>query len=89
MTQPVVREGANSWIVGTRKGAWTLRRTGPGPLDWTAGEPWFFGCQVHHVVQDPRGAGTLLAAVLIARQKLPASEDEALAVHTPAPVAAE
>lgn len=33
--------------------------------------------------------GTLLAAVLIARQKLPASEDEALAVHTPAPVAAE
>ncbi|MCE9637747.1 MAG: glycosyl hydrolase [Planctomycetes bacterium] len=53
----------NAWIVGTRKGAWALRRTGPGPLDWTAGEPWFFGCDVHHVVQDPRGDGTILATV--------------------------
>jgi hypothetical protein len=26
-------------------------------------EPWFFGAQVHHVVQDPRGSGTMLAAV--------------------------
>jgi hypothetical protein len=26
-------------------------------------EPWFFGAQVHHVVQDPRGSGTILAAV--------------------------
>jgi hypothetical protein len=26
-------------------------------------EPWFFGAQVHHVVQDVRGSGTILAAV--------------------------
>lgn len=63
MTQPVAPVDSDAWIVGTRKGAWALRRTGPGPADWTAGEPWFFGCQVHHVAQDPRGAGTLVAAV--------------------------
>jgi photosystem II stability/assembly factor-like uncharacterized protein len=56
MTQPVAPEGANTWILGTRKGAWAFR---DGRLD----EPWFFGMQVHHVVQDPRGTGTLLAAV--------------------------
>lgn len=63
MTQPVAPAGANSWLLGTRKGAWALRRTGSGPTDWTASEPWFFGCQVHHLVQDPRGAGTILASV--------------------------
>src|SRR5215510_3051859 len=60
MTQPVAPSGANSWIVGTRKGAWCVElRNGKRSL----GEPWFFGAQVHHVVQDPRGSGTLLAAV--------------------------
>ena len=63
MTQPVAPKDANAWLLGTRKGAWPLRRTGTGPLDWTQGEPWFFGCQVHHIIQDPRGAGTILAAV--------------------------
>lgn len=63
MTQAVAPQGANAWMIGTRKGAWALRRSGKGPLDWTPGEPWFFGCQVHHLVQDPRGAGTILAAV--------------------------
>jgi hypothetical protein len=63
VTQPVAPHGANAWLIGTRKGAWALRRTGAGPTDWTAGEPWFFGCQVHHLVQDPRGAGTMLASV--------------------------
>ena len=63
MTQPVAPQGANAWIVGTKKGAWALRRpTGTGK-DWRVEEPWLFGCQVHHIVQDPRGAGTLLAAV--------------------------
>jgi len=64
VTQPVAPHDPNAWIIGTRKGAWPLRRTGKGDGDWTAGEPWFFGCQVHHVVQDPRAnASTLLAAV--------------------------
>lgn len=58
MTQPVAPSGANTWIIGTRKGAWALRSDGNGNL----GDPWFFGAQVHHVVQDPRGAGTILAA---------------------------
>src|SRR6476660_3409305 len=56
MTQPVVPAESNSWIIGTRKGAWALRG---GVLD----EPWFFGAQVHHVIQDPRGTNTILAAV--------------------------
>ncbi|MGE4158545.1 MAG: WD40/YVTN/BNR-like repeat-containing protein [Planctomycetota bacterium] len=60
MTQPVAPANVNSWIIGTRKGAWPLRKAAGG---WKLGDPWFFGCQVHHVVQDPRGAGTLLAAV--------------------------
>src|SRR5215475_3259137 len=60
MTQPVAPEGANTWILGTRKGAWALRDSGGlGRMD----EPWFFGMQVHHVIQDQRGRGTLLAAV--------------------------
>ena len=63
MTQPVAPENADAWLIGTRKGAWPLRRTGAGPEPWSAGEPWFLGCQVHHLVQDPRGAGTILAAV--------------------------
>ncbi len=63
MTQPVAPPDANAWLIGTRKGLWPLRRSGAGPTDWTVGEPWFFGHQVHHVIQDPRGAGTILAAV--------------------------
>src|SRR5262249_17549017 len=60
MTQPVVPEGANTWILGTRKGAWALRSSvGRGSQ---LAEPWFFAAQVHHVVQDPV-RGTLLAAV--------------------------
>src|SRR5215813_13363376 len=61
MTQPVVPAGANAWILGTRKGAWALHSTDARPSQLA--EPWFFGAQVHHVVQDPRGSGTLLAAV--------------------------
>lgn len=61
MTQPVAPTGANAWLLGTRKGAWLLRKTADQP--WVLAEPWFFGCQVHHVVQDSRGEGTLLAAV--------------------------
>ncbi len=63
MTQPVAPPGADAWIVGTKKGAWPLRRPAGRGKDWRLDEPWFFGCQVHHVVQDPRGGGTLLAAV--------------------------
>jgi photosystem II stability/assembly factor-like uncharacterized protein len=50
-------------MIGTRKGAWVATRSGSGPGDWKTGEPWFFGCQVHHLIQDPRGSGTILAAV--------------------------
>ena len=63
MTQPVAPAGANTWILGTRKGAWSIRRPTGGGKQLQLEEPWFFGCQVHHVVQDPRGAGTILAAV--------------------------
>lgn len=63
MTQPVAPEGANAWIIGTRKGGWSLRRPTGAGSKWRLEEPWFFGCQVHHTVQDPRGAGTILAAV--------------------------
>src|SRR5215204_7500195 len=59
MTQPVAPGGANAWILGTRKGAWAMKSDGRQRLD----EPWFFGHQVHHVVQDVRGTGTFLAAV--------------------------
>jgi len=59
MTQPIAPEGANTWIIGTRKGAWTLQTGSKQQL----GEPWFFGHQVHHVLQDPRRGGTMLAAV--------------------------
>jgi len=58
MTQPIAPAGANTWIIGTRKGAWTLGMDG-GSLP---AEPWFFGAQVHHLVQDTRGTGTILAA---------------------------
>jgi photosystem II stability/assembly factor-like uncharacterized protein len=60
MTQPVAPAGANTWILGTRKGAWSLRSSAG---KWNLGEPWFFGAETHHVIQDPRGGGTLLAAV--------------------------
>ena len=59
MTQPVAPTGANAWIIGTRKGAWAMKSNGRPHLS----EPWFFGHQVHHVVQDVRNPGTLLAAV--------------------------
>jgi len=60
MTQPIAPEGANTWILGTRKGAWALREDG---RQAGLSEPWFFGMQVHHVVQDPFREETLLAAV--------------------------
>jgi photosystem II stability/assembly factor-like uncharacterized protein len=63
VTQPLAPAQSNAWLIGTRKGAWTATRTGNGPGDWKIGEPWFFGCQVHHLIQDPRGSGTILAAV--------------------------
>ncbi|HLQ77302.1 MAG TPA: glycosyl hydrolase [Terriglobia bacterium] len=59
MTQPVAPAGANAWMIGTRKGAWAMKSNGRPHLS----EPWFFGHQVHHVVQDTRNPGTLLAAV--------------------------
>src|SRR5262245_39800348 len=61
MTQPIVPEGANAWLIGTRKGAWSLRQDNEKQCVLNA--PWFFGAQVHHVVQDPRRGGTMLAAV--------------------------
>src|SRR5262249_32612636 len=61
MTQPIVPAEANTWILGTRKGAWTLKMDGGKSPQLS--EPWFFGSQVHHVLQDPRGDRTMLAAV--------------------------
>jgi hypothetical protein len=63
VTQPLAPAQSNAWLIGTRKGAWPATRTGSGASDWKTGEPWFFGCQVHHLIQDPRGSGTILAAV--------------------------
>jgi hypothetical protein len=60
MTQPIAPQEANAWIIGTRKGAWALRSE--RGRNWKLEEPWFFGAQVHHVVQDPRGGRTMLAA---------------------------
>ena len=63
MTQPVAPSDSNAWLAGTRKGAWAFRRKGKKGTSFTADEPWFFGHQVNYVIQDPRGAGTILAAV--------------------------
>lgn len=61
MTQPVAPPEANAWLIGTNKGAWALRKDARSA--WTAGEPWFLGQRVHHLIQDPRGEGTLIATV--------------------------
>ncbi|MDE2451071.1 MAG: exo-alpha-sialidase, partial [Gammaproteobacteria bacterium] len=51
---------ATLWI-GTRKGAFTLRRSGGGRT-WKVAGPQFLGHIVHHVVQDPREPRVLLMA---------------------------
>jgi photosystem II stability/assembly factor-like uncharacterized protein len=46
-------------LVGTRKGAFVLRRDGG---DWRVEGPHFFGSIVHHFLLDPRDGRTLLVA---------------------------
>jgi hypothetical protein len=61
VTQPVAPPDSNAWLLGTNKGAWALCKDARGT--WSAGDPWFLGQRVHHLIQDPRGEGTLLATV--------------------------
>src|SRR5687767_13868721 len=48
-------------LVGTRKGLFTLTRSGSGG-SWSLGEPAFLGHIVNHAVLDPRDGETLLVA---------------------------
>jgi photosystem II stability/assembly factor-like uncharacterized protein len=47
-------------LVGTRKGAFILRSD--DRRHWTLDGPHFLGCDVHHLVQDPRDGRTMLMA---------------------------
>lgn len=49
------------WI-GTKKGAFTLRANGSRAGGFTMEGPQHFGCEIYHVVPDPRRAGSLLLA---------------------------
>src|SRR5688500_3933307 len=48
-------------LIGTRKGAWLLA-SDAGRKAWASAGPMFLGHIIQHVVLDPRGGGSLLAA---------------------------
>ena len=54
------KQALTIWI-GTRKGAFSLR-SGEDRGEFTLSGPQFLGCEVYHVVQDPRAPDTLLMA---------------------------
>jgi hypothetical protein len=58
--QTAMPNSSTVWI-GTRKGAFTLRRA-PRGREWKLVGPQFLGHIVHHVVQDPREPHTVLMA---------------------------
>ena len=58
---PRARRGAVQLLVGTRKGAFRLG-SDTARKDWSLRDAWFVGHVVHHLVEDPRQRGTLLAA---------------------------
>ncbi len=55
------RKGDVLLLVGTRKGAFTLR-SDARRKKWTVEGPLFAGRQVHHFIRDPRGDGSALFA---------------------------
>src|SRR5438128_7962176 len=60
-TTPKSATGAVILLVGTRKGAFTVRGD-RSRRTWKLSEPMFLGHIVHHAVLDPRDGRTLLAA---------------------------
>ena len=60
-TTPKSATGAVILLVGTRKGAFTVRGD-RSRRTWKLSEPMFLGHIVHHLVLDPRDGRTLLAA---------------------------
>src|SRR5881409_1124222 len=60
-TTPKSATGAVILLVGTRKGAFTVRGD-RSRRTWKLSEPQFLGHIVHHAVLDPRDGRTLLAA---------------------------
>ena len=55
-------KGAVTLLVGTRKGAFTLR-SDASRRTWKLSAPIFLGHIVHHMVLDPRDRRTMLMAV--------------------------
>lgn len=53
---------ASTLWIGTRKGAFALRRAGLRRRTWKLSGPFFLGHVIHHVVQDPREPKVLLMA---------------------------
>ena len=59
---PTAAKGAVTLLIGTRKGAFTLRSDG-SRRTWKLSAPMFLGHIVHHMVLDPRDRRTMLMAV--------------------------
>ncbi|MDA0948040.1 MAG: glycosyl hydrolase [Planctomycetota bacterium] len=58
---PRARKGGVQLLVGTRKGAFRLKSDSERK-HWSLKDAWFVGHVVHHLVEDPRRKGVLLAA---------------------------
>ena len=58
--------GAVTLLIGTRKGAFTLRSDG-SRRTWKLSPPMFLGHIVHHMMLDPRDRRTMLMAVSSSR----------------------
>ena len=61
MEGAAVEKGAVTLLIGTRKGAFTLR-SDPARRSWKLSPPMFLGHIIHHVVADPRDRRTVLMA---------------------------
>ena len=53
--------GSATLLIGTRKGAFVLRSA--DRRTWTTDGPHFLGCDIHHMVRDPRDGTTVLMAI--------------------------
>ena len=61
MTAAHIEKGAVTLLIGTRKGAFTLK-SDAGRRTWKLSAPIFLGHIIHHVVADPRDRRTVLMA---------------------------
>ncbi len=61
MTTAHSEQGAVTLLIGTRKGAFTLK-SDAGRRAWTLSAPIFLGHIIHHVIADPRDRRTVLMA---------------------------